>query len=316
MEREPIIGNYRAFEVVSMPPPSSGGIALVELLNILENYNLAGEDWESSKYFHQLVEAMKYVYSDRTYHLGDADFYPVPEEHLTSKEYAKTIFYRIEKAKNKAVPSSEIKSLEVASLYESMETTHYSVYDSFGNAVSTTTTINSAFGSGVVVEGAGFLLNNEMDDFSGKPGVMNQFGLLGTEANSIQPEKRMLSSMTPTIILKDGEPYIIVGSPGGSTIITVVLQVILNCIDFNMNIREAIEAPRVHHQWLPDTLYYERHALTQEVKNELVAMGYAFADKDAGQLILGIAEGIMIDQKNKIIYGASDPRGGGLVVGY
>jgi len=316
IEREPTIGNYRGFKIISMPPPSSGGIALVELLNILENYNLSDDDWGSSKYFHQLVEAMKYVYADRTYHLGDPDFYAVPEEHLTSKEYAKTIFDRIEKAKNKAVPFSEIKSLEVKSLYESMETTHYSVYDSYGNAVSTTTTINSAFGSGVVVEGAGFLLNNEMDDFSGKPGVMNQFGLLGTEANSIQPEKRMLSSMTPTIILKDGEPYIIVGSPGGSTIITVVLQVILNCIDFNMNIREAIEAPRVHHQWLPDTLYYERHALTQEVKNELTAMDYALADKDAGQLILGIAEGIMIDQKNKIIYGASDPRGGGLVVGY
>jgi gamma-glutamyltranspeptidase/glutathione hydrolase len=182
--------------------------------------------------------------------------------------------------------------------------------------VSTTTTINSAFGSGIVVEGAGFLLNNEMDDFSGKPGVMNQFGLLGTEANSIQPEKRMLSSMTPTIILKDGKPYIIIGSPGGSTIITVVLQVILNCIDFDMNIREAIEAPRIHHQWLPDSLFYEQRALSEEVKKELAEMGYILADKDAEKLILGIAEGIMIDQKKKIIYGADDPRGGGLAVGF
>ena len=323
LEREPIIGNYRGYKVVSMPPPSSGGIALVELLNVLENYNLAEENWGSSEYIHYLVEAMKYVYADRTYHLGDADFYPVPKEQLISKNYAKTIFNKIDEAKNIAVPSTEIKELDAVSIHESTETTHYSVYDSFGNAVSTTTTINSGFGSGIVVEGAGFLLNNEMDDFSGKPGVMNQFGLLGTEANSIQPEKRMLSSMTPTIILKDGEPYIIVGSPGGSTIITVVLQVILNCIDFNMNIREAIEAPRVHHQWLPDTLYYEQRALTEEVKKELAAMGYALADKDAELLILGIAEGIMIDNPrpgrdnhNKIIYGASDPRGGGLAVGY
>ena len=185
-----------------MPPPSSGGIALVELLNILENYNLSDGGLGSSQYTHRLVEAMKYVYADRTYHLGDADFYPVPVDKLKSKEYAKTIFERIEQNKNRAVPSSEIKSLEVEQVYESTETTHYSVYDSYGNAVSTTTTINSSFGSGIVVEGAGFLLNNEMDDFSGKPGVMNQFGLLGTEANSIQPEKRMLSSMTPTIILE------------------------------------------------------------------------------------------------------------------
>jgi gamma-glutamyltranspeptidase/glutathione hydrolase len=320
LEREPIIGNYRGYQVVSMPPPSSGGIALVELLNILENYSatdgLKNEGWNSTEYIQHLVEAMKYVYADRTYHLGDADFYPVPEQQLLSKEYAKTIFNSIEEAKDKAVPSEEIKSLEVAQIHESTETTHYSIYDSFGNAVSTTTTINSAFGSGIVVEGAGFLLNNEMDDFSAKPGAENQFGLFGTEANSIQPEKRMLSSMTPTIILKDSKPYIIVGSPGGSTIITVVLQVILNCIDFNMNIREAIEKPRIHHQWMPDSLYYEQNALTQKVKNELTAMGYALVDKDADQRILGIVEGIMIDNRNKIIFGASDPRGGGLALGY
>jgi gamma-glutamyltranspeptidase/glutathione hydrolase len=319
IEREPIIGTYRGYEVVSMPPPSSGGIALVELLNILENYPAVGEaseDWGSAIYIHHLVETMKYVYADRTYHLGDADFYPVPKEQLISKDYAKTIFNQIEEAKNKAVPSDDIKSLNTSQIYESTETTHYSVYDSFGNAVSTTTTINSAFGSGIVVEGAGFLLNNEMDDFSGKPGAQNQFGLLGTEANSIQPEKRMLSSMTPAIILEDGEPYIIIGSPGGSTIITVVLQVILNFIDFDMNIREAVEKPRIHHQWLPDSIYYEPKALTEDVKNELIQMGYAFIDKGAEQRILGIAEGIMIDNINKIIYGASDPRGGGLALGY
>ena len=316
VEREPIIGTYRGFEVVSMPPPSSGGIALVELLNILENFDLKMDGWRNNQYIHHLVEAMKYVYADRTYHLGDADFYPVPEDQLISKEYAKTIFKRIESAKNKAVHSAEIKSLNIARVYESTETTHYSVYDSFGNAVSTTTTINSSFGSGIVVEGAGFLLNNEMDDFSGKPGVMNQFGLLGTEANLIQPEKRMLSSMTPTIILKDGKPYIIVVSPGDSVIITTVLQVILNCIDFDMNIREAIEAPRIHHQWMPDSLYYEKDALTDDVKKELIQMGYNLVNDGADLRILGIAKGIMIDPINRTIYGASDPRGGGMAVGY
>ena len=316
VEREPVIGTYRGYKIISMPPPSSGGIALVEMLNILENYNLSDEDWESAIYLHHIIEAMKYAYADRTYHLGDADYYSVPMDELTSKEYAKTIFDRIEKNKNKAVPSSEIKSLEVEQAYESTETTHYSVYDSFGNAVSVTTTINSAFGSGIVVEGAGFLLNNEMDDFSGKPGAMNQFGLLGTEANSIQPEKRMLSSMTPTIILKDNEPYIIIGSPGGSTIITVVLQVILNCIDFDLNIRKAIEAPRIHHQWLPDSLYYEQSALSEDVKKELTQIGYALINNGTDVRILGIAEGILIDNNNGVIYGTADPRGGGLAIGY
>ncbi|RQW81170.1 MAG: gamma-glutamyltransferase [Geobacter sp.] len=316
VERNPIVGNYRGYEIISMPPPSSGGIALVQLLNILENFDLQKDVWGSSNYIHHLVEAMRYVYADRTYHLGDEDFYPVPKDHLISKEYAKSIFDRIESTKNKAVSSSEIKSLDVSPIYESTETTHYSVYDSYGNAVSTTTTINSSFGSGIVVEGAGFLLNNEMDDFSGKPGVMNQFGLLGTEANSIQPEKRMLSSMTPTIILKDEKPFIVIGSPGGSQIITTVLQVVINCIDFDMNIREAIEAPRIHHQWMPDSIFYEKGALTEELKKELAEMGYHFWDADVETRIIGIAEGIMIDRKNKIIYGASDPRGGGLATGY
>jgi len=316
VEREPVIGTYRGYKIISMPPPSSGGIALIEMLNILENYNLSEEDWGSAVYLHHIIEAMKYAYADRTYHLGDADFYPVPQKELTSKEYSKTIFDRIEKNKNKAVPSSEIKSIEGEQAYESTETTHYSVYDFYGNAVSVTTTINSAFGSGIVVDGAGFLLNNEMDDFSGKPGVMNQFGLLGTEANSIQPEKRMLSSMTPTIILKDDKPYIIIGSPGGSTIITTVLQVILNCVDFEMNIREAIEAPRIHHQWMPDSIFYEQKALTSKLRNELTKMGYHFWDQDAETRWLGMAEGILIDINNAIIYGTADPRGGGLAAGY
>ena len=309
VERKPVLGNYRGYEIVSMPPPSSGGIALVELLNILENYHFKKDDWGSSGYIHKLVEAMKYAYADRTTYLGDSDFYPVPEKGLISKNYARTIF---EKIKDYAVPAKDISAGKPLKFQESNETTHYSVYDKYGNAVSTTTTLNSAYGSKIVVEGAGFLLNNEMDDFSAKPGVPNQFGLRGSEANSIAPQKRMLSSMTPTIVLKNDKPYIIIGSPGGSTIITVVLQVILNCIDFNMNIQQAIDMPRIHNQWLPDEIYMEKFGMPLDVKNNLIKMGYKFGETKS----LGLAEGIMIDNKDGIISGASDPRGNGAAIGY
>ncbi|HSR18990.1 MAG TPA: gamma-glutamyltransferase, partial [Ignavibacteriaceae bacterium] len=255
IEREPVAGTYRDYSIVSMPPPSSGGIALIQLLNILENFNFDREDWGSSSYIFRLVEAMKYVYADRSIHLGDPDFYNVPQQWLISKEYGKEIFSKIS---DRALPSSEIIPGSPVIIYESDETTHYSVYDSSGNSVSTTTTLNSAFGNKIIVEGAGFLLNNEMDDFSAKPGVPNQFGLLGNEANSVQPGKRMLSSMTPTIVLKDDKPFLIAGSPGGSTIITAVLQVIMNVIDFGMDMQEAINAPRIHHQWFPDKIEYEK----------------------------------------------------------
>ena len=310
VERKPIIGNYRGYKIVSMPPPSSGGIALVQLLNILENFKINKDDWGSSLYIHRLVEAMKYVYADRTVHLGDADFYPVPVDGLISKQYAKDVFKKIGDA---AVPSNKIYAGNPLKYFESKETTHYSVYDDEGNAVSVTTTLNSSFGSKVVVEGAGFLLNNEMNDFVEKPGVPNQFGLLGSDANSIEPGKRMLSSMTPTIVLKDDKPFIIIGSPGGSTIITTVLQVILNCTEFNMNIQEAINAPRIHHQWMPDTILCEQSALTNTTRNDLIRMGYNLKE---GDIKLGMAEGIMIDNKRHIIYGASDKRGTGSAEGY
>jgi len=271
VERKPISGTYRGYNIFSMPPPSSGGIALVELLNVLENFSFEVDEFGSSEYINKLVETMKYVYADRTYHLGDEDFYPVPKEKLLSKEYAKTIF---DKLTPYAKPSSEINIRKPVNVKESNETTHYSVYDKEGNAVSVTTTINSGYGSKIVVEGAGFLLNNEMDDFSAKPGEPNQFGLLGSKANSIEPGKRMLSSMTPTIVLKDNKPFILVGSPGGSTIITVVLQVILNIIDFNMNIQEAVNAPRIHHQWFPDKVYVEKFSLNKDSENNLRKMGY------------------------------------------
>jgi len=313
IERIPLEGSYRDHKIISMGPPSSGGIAIVEMLNILENFSFQKNDWNSSAYLNKLVETMKYVYADRTYHLGDEDFYPVPKEKLTSKEYAKSIF---EKLKSFAVPSENITTQIPTEINESTETTHYSVYDKDGNAVSVTTTINSGFGSKIIVEGAGFLLNNEMDDFSSKPGESNQFGLMGSKANSIEPEKRMLSSMTPTIVLKNDKPFIIIGSPGGSTIITVVLQVILNVIDFGMNIQEAVNAPRIHHQWMPDIIYLEEFAISKDVKLNLENMGYKFGNRNDAFTVLGSAQSILIDENNKNIYGAADPRRGGLAIGF
>ena len=308
VEREPVKGNYRGYEIVSMAPPSSGGVCLIELLNILENYSFSKDEWGSSSYIHKLVEAMKYVYADRSKHLGDPDFYEVPISSLLSKQYAKEIFNKI---KDTATPSSKIHPSDNFSLKESNETTHYSVYDKDGNAVSTTTTINSYYGNKIVVEGAGFLMNNEMDDFSSKPGAPNIYGLVGGEANSIQPGKRMLSSMTPTIVLKDNKPFLILGSPGGSTIITSVLQVILNCIDFGMNIKQAIDMPRIHHQWLPDEINYETFGLSTDVMENLEKLGYKIGSvKEIGRV-----QGIMIDDKNHI-WGETDPRGYGGVAGY
>ncbi|HPO56874.1 MAG TPA: gamma-glutamyltransferase [Ignavibacteriaceae bacterium] len=310
IEREPLRGTYRGYEIVSMPPSSSGGIALIQMLNILENTDLAKLGWGSSEYYHYLVETMRRVYADRSKHLGDPEYYDVPLKQLISKEYARERFNSIKEVSSR---SSEVLPGEVSGLYESEETTHYSIYDKSGNAVSVTTTINSSFGSNVVVEGAGFLLNNEMDDFSSKPGVPNQFGLLGSEANSIEPGKRMLSSMTPTIVLKENEPYLVVGSPGGSTIMTVVLQVILNCIDFGMSLRDANDAPRIHHQWYPDEIWYEKFGLSNDVMENMQRKGHIFAKKTR---TLGLVEGIMIDKKAGIISGATDKRGYGLAEGY
>jgi len=310
VERKPLKGTYRGYEIVSMPPSSSGGTALIQMLNILENVDLNKLGWGSSGYYHYLVEAMRRVYADRSKHLGDPDFYEVPINQLISKEYGRERFATI---KDSASKSKDILPGELKGIHESEETTHYSVYDKSGNAVSVTTTINSSFGSNVVVEGAGFLLNNEMDDFSSKPGVPNQFGLLGSDANSIEPGKRMLSSMTPTIVLKENKPYLIAGTPGGSTIMTVVLQVILNCIDFGMNIEDANDAPRIHHQWFPDEIQYEKFGLSQDVINNMSSRGHIFANRNR---ILGLVEGIMIDPKTGIIFGSTDKRGNGLAEGF
>lgn len=316
VEKEPVKGTYKGYEILSMPPSSSGGIALIEILNILENFKIDKDEWGSSEYIHKLVEAMKYAYADRAEYLGDDKFYSVPQKVLTSKEYAKIISEKIKQNFGKAVPSNQIDRSILKNFKESNETTHYSVIDKYGNAVSVTTTINSAYGSKIVVEGAGFLLNNEMDDFSAKPGEANQFGLVGNEANSIQPQKRPLSSMTPTIVLKNGKPYIVIGSPGGSRIITTVLQVILNCLEFDMNIADAINSPRIHHQWLPDKIYIERFALSNDVMKRLMEMGYQFEDANNKFTILGLAEGILVDQNKNIFNGAADKRGAGAAIGY
>jgi len=309
IERETISTDYNGYEVFTMGPPSGGGVSLLQMLNILENHKFSPSEWGSGEYMNLLVETMKYVFADRSKYLGDPDFYRVPLKWLLSKKYAREIF---DKISDTAISSKDIFPGNPSSYKESEETTHYSVIDKFGNAVSTTTTLNSSYGSKIVVEGAGFLLNNEMDDFSSKPGAPNQFGLIGSEANKIEPGKRMLSSMCPTIILKNNKPFLVLGSPGGSTIPTVVLQVILNVIDFGMDIQEAIDKPRIHHQWLPDRIDYEKFGLTQDVKSALIKMGQFIGE----ERILGRVEGIEYDNQNKIFLGASDPRGFGAAIGY
>ena len=309
IERNPINTEYKGYKVITMGPPSGGGVTLLQMLNILENYTFEKNEWGSSEYLHKMIEVMKFSFADRSKHIGDPDFYNVPINWLLSKKYAQEIFSRV---KDYAIPSSEILPGDEKSFSESEETTHYSIVDKFGNAVSTTTTINSSFGSKIVVEGAGFLLNNEMDDFSSKPGEPNQFGLIGSEANKIEPNKRMLSSMSPTIVLKDDKPFMVVGSPGGSTISTVVLQVILNVLNFGMDIQQAIDMPRIHHQWLPDILYYERFGLSLDVIQALKNKRHIFGEKRT----LGRCEGIVVDVENQIFFGATDPRGYGAAVGF
>ncbi|MFZ3001499.1 MAG: gamma-glutamyltransferase [Undibacterium umbellatum] len=255
VERIPVRGNYRGFEVVSMPPPSSGGVHIIQMLNMLEHYPLKEQGANSAQTLHQLSEVMKLAYADRSEFLGDPDYYKVPTKALTSRAYADDLVKKIQA--DRATPSAEIKPGKPLP-YESDQTTHYSVADKFGNVVATTYTLNLNFGSGIVATGTGIVLNNEMDDFSVKAGVPNAFGLLGGDANAVQGWKRPLSSMSPTIVLKDGKPYLVTGSPGGSRIITTTLQTILNVIDHGMNVAEATISPRIHQQWMPDQLRFEK----------------------------------------------------------
>jgi gamma-glutamyltranspeptidase/glutathione hydrolase len=268
--REPIIQDFEEYRIISMPPPSSGGIALLQMLEMLEPYPLEEWGFHSALSTHYTVEAMRRAFADRAEYLGDPDFYEVPVSTLLDSIYLR------DRMSNVAKYVASISDFTKAGMIpESPETTHTSIVDAQGNAVSLTTTLNSSYGSKVIVDGAGFFLNDEMDDFSAKPGVPNQFGLLGNEANAIQAEKRMLSSMTPTIVEKEGELFLVVGSPGGAKIITSVFQVVLNTIVFDQPLDKALPATRFHHQWYPDSLYAEEGAFSEEVLDSLRKMGYA-----------------------------------------
>ena len=305
--REPVAGTFNQYEIISMGPPSSGGTILIEMLNMLELFPLNDFIWNSSNYIHLLTEVQRRAYADRAEHLGDADFWNSPTNMLLKKSYAKN---RIKDfSPKKASPSKQILPGDPYA-FESSETTHYSIIDKYGNAVSVTTTINLAYGSGIVVDGAGFFLNNEMDDFSSKPGVPNSFGLVGNEANSIEPGKRPLSSMTPTIVLKNKKPFLILGSPGGSRIITSVLQALLNITIHNMSLKEAVSLPRVHSQWLPDAVYFEENSLNDDVKELLIDNGHTILPFS----YIGNVNAILINENGYIGYG--DPRGENTAKGY
>jgi len=315
--RKPVRGTYRGHEILAMPPSSSGGIALVEMLHMLEGYDLEAMGWHSAQYIHIVVEAMRRAFADRSAFLGDTDFVDVPVDALTSRRYATERRLTIDP--KKASPSREAGAGNPAP-YESPETTHFTVVDAAGNIVSNTYTLNDSYGAGVTAKGTGILLNNEMDDFTSKVGVPNDYGLIQGEANAIAPKKRPLSSMTPAIVLKDGQPFFAVGSPGGPTIINTVLQVILNVIDFDMTIQQAIDAPRFHHQWLPDEIYWEKFGVNPDTRAALEKMGHRFREIPGMSRTvpgnIGDAQGVMIEASTGMRLGASDPRLGGVPVGY
>ncbi|MBB3214375.1 gamma-glutamyltranspeptidase/glutathione hydrolase [Herbaspirillum sp. Sphag1AN] len=298
VEREPVVGNYHGYEVMSMPPPSSGGVHIIQMLNILARYPLKQYGADSAQSIHLMAEAMKLAYADRAEYLGDPDFNKVPVKGLTSTAYADELAKKINP--DHATPAAEIKPGKPQP-YESDQTTHFSVADKAGNLVATTYTLNLNFGSGIVATGTGITLNNEMDDFSAKPGVANAFGLVGGEANAVGAGKRPLSSMSPTFVLKDGKPFMVTGSPGGSRIITTTLQTILNVIEYDMNVAEATVTPRIHHQWTPDQLRIEKGISADTIK----------ILKEKGQNVsvqpsMGRTQTIEI--KDGMFYGYSDPR--------
>jgi len=306
--RKPIVGYYKNHKIISMGPPSSGGIALVQLLKGIENYNIKNYGFNSLKTINLMTELESRVYADRATHLGDPDFYKVPVEELINSNYLENKFKNINPLKK--TPSNEIKEGFIT-YNESDETTHFSIVDKFGNAVSITTTLNGSYGSKVIVDGAGFLLNNEMDDFSVKPGFPNMFGLIGGKANSIEPGKRMLSSMTPTIIEKNNNLFMVLGTPGGSTIITSVFQTILNVIDYGMTMQEAVDAKKIHHQWVPDILYIEKNSINNETKEQLISIGHKINERGS----IGRMNCILINSDNKL-EGGSDKRGDNIAIGY
>lgn len=298
IEREPVSGTYKGYEIYSMPAPSSGGIHIIQILNILENFDLKSMGQNSAAAINTEAQAMKFAYADRSEYLGDPDFVKVPVKALISKDYAKAIAGQIDTAKDRS--STTIRPGSLAP-YESDQTTHFSVVDQYGNAVAVTYTLNTNFGNGIVAGNTGILLNNQMDDFSAKPGTPNVYGLIGGEANAVEPHKRPLSSMSPTIVAKDGKTVLVTGSPGGSRIITTVLQILLNTLEFDMNIAEATNAPRIHHQWLPDELRIEK-GISIDTIRILEKMGHTVAIKP----VMGSTQSIVVGSDG--LYGASDPR--------
>jgi gamma-glutamyltranspeptidase/glutathione hydrolase len=299
-KRVPVRGTYRGYEIISMPPPSSGGVVLVEMLNILEGYDLADEGFGSARALHRMAEAMRRAYSDRAHYLGDPEFNPsMPIDRLTSKEYAAQLRGTIQlDAASKSSPESFEWPME------SPETTHLSVVDGERNAVSMTYTLEYGYGSGIVVPGAGFLLNNEMGDFNGAPGLTDENGLIGTKPNLVAPGKRMLSSMTPTIVAKDGQIFMVTGSPGGRTIINTVLQTILDVVDYGMNAQEAVDAGRIHHQWLPDQITYEHLGFSPDTLHILEWMGHHLSERDSQ----GAAQVIVLNPEDGMLEGGVDRR--------
>jgi len=298
--REPLRGSYRGHEILTMPPPSSGGIALLQMLGMLESFDLKAQGFASSGAYHLMIETMKRAFADRAAHLGDPDFASVPVAQLLDANYIGELRKSINPIK--ATSASEIKALTIR---ESDHTTHFSVVDKDGNAVANTYTINSGYGSGTVAKGLGFLLNNEMDDFASKPGVPNAYGLIQGDANSIQPQKRPLSSMTPTIVTKDGKLLYVYGSPGGPTIINTVLQTTINLIDFEMNVQRAVSSPRIHHQWLPDEVRYESLGLNADTRAALEKMGHKFPARGTS---MGSCLAIAIDPLTGHRLAGVDPR--------